>query len=146
MVSASQDDSQPRVWDLMTGEELGRLRGHRGTVKCIQVEDQICLTGGDDGNVGVWDLRLVDEDEEWERESEMVHLSDIQEEGVDELGMRTGDVNGSIRQGSSTSEAGEEKSGPCVRLLEGHTKAVTALYFEDQCLVSSASGFFGVCS
>lgn len=94
----------------MTGEELGRLRGHRGTVKCIQVEDQVCLTGGDDGNVRVWDLRLVDEDEEWERESEMVHLSDIQEEeSVDELGVRT-DTNGSIRQGTSTSGGDEEKA------------------------------------
>ncbi|KIP08513.1 hypothetical protein PHLGIDRAFT_29502 [Phlebiopsis gigantea 11061_1 CR5-6] len=141
LVTASQDDSQPRVWDLMSGEELGRLRGHRGTVKCVQVEDMMCLTGGDDGNVGVWDLRRVDEDDDWERDSEVVSLSDVAEEdeGVDELGMRRPDVNGSIRQGMSTPSSAIEKDGPCIRLLEGHTKAVTTLYFEDECLVTGAS-------
>ena len=138
LVTASQDDAQPRVWDLMSGEELGRLRGHRGTVKCVQVEDTLCLTGGDDGNVGVWDLRRVDEDDEWERESAVVSLSDVAEEdeGVDELGMRKPEGNGAIRQGGSAPSSVVEKDGPCIRLLEGHTKAVTALYFEDECLVS----------
>jgi mitochondrial division protein 1 len=137
LVSASQDDPQPRVWDLLTGEEMGRLRGHKGTVKCIQVEDTVCLTGGNDGNVRVWDLRLVGEDDEWEREGEIVSLSDVieEEEDVDELGMRR-DLNGSsIRQGTSTAASVAEKDGPCIRLLEGHTKAVTALYFEEDCLV-----------
>lgn len=137
LVSASQDDPQPRVWDLLTGEELGRLRGHRGTVKCVQVEDTICLTGGDDGNVRVWDMRLVGEDDEWEKEGEIVSLSDIAEEeaGVDELGMRT--------EAKRTSAAGisAEKDGPCIRLLEGHTKAVTALYFEEDCLVRGVKHF-----
>ena len=124
----------------MTGEELGRLRGHKGTVKCIQVEDMMCSTGGEDGNIRVWDLRRVDEDDDWVRESEIVSLSDVAEEdeGVDELGMRK-DANGSIRQGTSTPESAVEKDGPCVRLLEGHTKAVTALYFEDECLVGCCS-------
>ena len=138
LVSASQDDSQPRVWDLLTGEEMGRLRGHRGTVKCVQVEDTICLTGGDDGNVRVWDLRLVGEDDDWEREGEIVSMSDVVGEGVDELGMMT--EPGSIRQGTSAKSDVAEKDGPCIRLLEGHTKAVTALYFEQDCLVRTAIG------
>lgn len=29
-----------------------------------------------------------------------------------------------------------EGNGPCVRTLEGHSKSVTALYYEDGCLVS----------
>src|ERR1700675_2368327 len=65
LVSASQDDCQPRVWDLFSGSEIGRLKGHSGTVKCVQVEDHVCLTGGDDGNVRLWDLRRVGEDDEW---------------------------------------------------------------------------------
>ncbi|KNZ78167.1 Mitochondrial division protein 1 [Termitomyces sp. J132] len=103
LVSASQEDAQPRVWDLFSGTEIGRLRGHVGAVKCVQVEDHVCLTGGEDGNVRLWDLRRVDDDEHdgWEDPS--------------------------------------VKNGPCARLLEGHTKAVTALYFEDECLVTGAS-------
>lgn len=136
LVSASQEDAQPRVWDLFSGSEIGRLRGHRGTVKCIQVEDHVCLTGGEDGNVRLWDLRRVDEDDEW-AEAEMVSLSDVAEEYEEGSGqMRDGEevkVNG-VR-GGDEAEAELEKNEPCVRILEGHTQAVTALYFEDECLV-----------
>ncbi|PSS37147.1 hypothetical protein PHLCEN_2v1020 [Hermanssonia centrifuga] len=143
LVTASQEDSQPRVWDLLSGEELGRLRGHRGTVKCIQVEDHVCLTGGEDGNVRLWDLRRVDEEDDWERE---MSLSDVAEEegGVDEMGNKVamGQTNGNAVNGirsSSVPESTSEKEGPCVRVLEGHSKAVTTLYFEDDCLVTGAS-------
>jgi hypothetical protein len=38
-----------------------------------------------------------------------------------------------------------EGQGPCVRVLEGHSKSVTSLYYEDGCLVSvtSLSGLGG---
>ncbi len=120
------------MWDLLTGEEIGRLRGHRGTVKCIQVEDHICLTGSEDGTVRVWDLRQVDEDEEWEA-GEMLSLSDVAEE--DET---TEERTNGIRHGGSESSrpaSAVERVGPCVRTLEGHTKAVSTMYFEDACLV-----------
>ncbi|RPD81608.1 WD40 repeat-like protein [Lentinus tigrinus ALCF2SS1-7] len=136
LVSASQEDTQPRVWDLLTGEEIGRLRGHRGTVKCIQVEDHICLTGSEDSTVRVWDLRQVDEDEDWES-GEMLSLSDVAEE--DETAEEH--VNG-IRHGDSDSsrpQSAVEREGPCIRTLEGHTKAVSTMYFEDECLVTGAS-------
>lgn len=31
----------------------------------------------------------------------------------------------------------EEENSPCVRVLEGHSKSITALYYEDGCLVGS---------
>lgn len=132
LVSASQDDTQPRVWDLLTGEEIGRLRGHRGTVKCIQVEDHIALTGSEDGTVRIWDLRRVDEDDEWET-GDMVSLSDVAEEDED-VEERT---NGIMQGGSNSSRPSSvvEREGPCIRALEGHTKTVSAMYFEDECLV-----------
>jgi division protein 1 len=131
LVSASQDDSQPRVWDLFSGIEVGRLPGHVGGVKSMQVEEHICLTGGEDGNVRVWDLRKVD-NESW-GEGEMVSLSDVMEEAEDEAGELVERPNG-IRDGKEY-EREMEKDGPGLRVLEGHTKAVTALYFEDECLV-----------
>ena len=63
-----------------------------------------------------------------------------EQETVDEMGSRVKVSNGSaIRQGSSAPDLPEEKEGPCIRALEGHTKAVTALYFEDECLVCMLS-------
>ncbi len=95
------------------------------------MEDQLCLTGGEDGNVRIWDLRKVD-DEAWGRD-EIVSLSDVaDEEEAEELH----DPANGIRSGRNDEDE-SEKDGPCLRVLEGHTKAVTALYFEDDCLVSS---------
>jgi len=133
-VSASQEDAQPRVWDLFSGTEIGRLRGHSGTVKCLQVEDHVCLTGGEDGNVRLWDLRRVDDDA-WD-EGEMVSLSDVaeEEEGEVERDAESSDKRNGIRDEADGASV-LEKEGPCVRILEGHSKAVTALFFEDECLV-----------
>jgi mitochondrial division protein 1 len=149
LVSAALDDPHPHVWDLLTGEELGRLRGHGDTVKCLQVEDHVCLTGGADGTVRLWDLRRVGEEDEdvdeWEREGTVLSLSDVAEEegedgegGMGEFGEVVKRSSGKAGRAKS-SRAGSERSesgGPCVRVLEGHTKAVTSLYFEDDCLVS----------
>lgn len=139
-MTASQEDSQPRVWDLLTGEEIGRLRGHKGAVKCIQVEDNVCLTGGEDGNVRLWDLRRVDEEDDWEGVGEVGNLSVVAEgdESHEDDGELVEKPNGvkSIRNGTHGNEG--DKPGPCVRVLEGHSKAVSTLYFEDDCLVGSA--------
>lgn len=129
LVSASQEDAQPRIWDLLTGDEIGRLRGHVGAVHCLQVEDHVCITGGEDGNVRLWDLRRIDGDELWNR-VEMTHLSNVAEEEDDDVG-EFGEVKSLARADRNS----QEKESACVRLLDGHTQAVTALYFEDDCLV-----------
>ena len=97
LVTASQEDAQPRVWDLLTGEEIGRLRGHIGAVKSLQVEENLCLTGGEDGNVRVWDLRRVDDEDDWEKEVGNV----VEEEGDDEMGNRVKLSNGDSRKGKN---------------------------------------------
>ena len=127
LVSAAQEDPQPRVWDLLSGQEIGRLRGHTGMVKCLQVEDHVCLTGSEDSTVRLWDLRRVEDDD-----VDIVSYSDAagSDAGEGEMVERS---NG-IRNGSSgDSEAGKETA--FVRALEGHSKAVTSMYFEDDCLV-----------
>lgn len=103
---------------------------------CLQVEDHVCLTGGADGNVRLWDLRRVDNDDGW-GEVEMVSLSDVAEEDEDapEGVEQSTENSSSIR----SAEDDSQKDKTCARVLEGHTQAVTALYFEDECLVSAWS-------
>lgn len=113
LVSSSLDDTV-RVWDLATGSEAGRLRGHRDTVKCLQVEDELCITGSADATIRLWDLRRV---EDYETRLSMRQSQEV-EEGKD-----------------FGSDDGKEFN-PCLRTLEGHSKAVTSLYFDDTCLVS----------
>ncbi|KAF9258618.1 WD40 repeat-like protein [Marasmius fiardii PR-910] len=138
LVSASQEDSQPRVWDLFSGSEIGRLRGHGGTVKAIQVESHVCITGSEDSTVRLWDLRKVDvEDSDGlEEEGEMVNLSDVIEE--EEEATSRGDEP-SRTNGIKKAKEKETENPACIRMLEGHTKAVTAMFFEDTCLVTGAS-------
>lgn len=119
LVTAGQDDVV-KVWDLCDGEEVGQLRGHTGAVKAVQVEDTLCLTGGADGNVRLWDLRVVEDYEE------------KLQRAAAEKSLRQGALDKIQEQEPETS-----KDGPCVRTLEGHSKSVTALYYEDGCLVGN---------
>ena len=122
LVSAAQEDPQPRVWDLLSGQEIGRLRGHTGTVKCLQVEDHVCLTGSDDSTVRLWDLRRVEDDDD----VEIVAYSDAMSSDGEMVERPNGIRNGSV----GGNELGKETA--FVRALEGHSKAVTSMYFEDE--------------
>lgn len=141
----SGQDELVRVWDLCDGEELGLLRGHDGMVKCVQVEGSVALTGGSDGSVRLWDLGRVEEWEESRREAE-----DHRRKGLDALldqsaDERLGDVNHSsshMQQFEDHEFEAKEKridGDPCLRVLDGHSKAVTSLYYEDNCLVTGSN-------
>jgi len=95
--------------------------------------------------VRLWDLRRVDGDieaSEWD-------LSDVLEEAEEDgEGVGTGGSvvvdhpyagsNGTVRASRASVEVGDDAPGSCVRVLEGHSKGVTALYFENDTLVTGA--------
>ncbi len=125
LVSASADDSV-RVWDLTAGAEVGRLRGHTGAVRCLQVEDELCITGSADSTLRLWDLRKV---EDYETRLQLAEQGDVSYQNLPEPGTAT-----------DTDDPGaDDPYSPCMRTLEGHSNAVTALYFDDNCLVTGAS-------
>ena len=115
LVSAASE-AHMRVWDLSTGEEVGRLRGHTDAVKCLQVEDELCVSGSSDHALRLWDLRRVDDYEAALRAREPADEAPA--------------------DADANADAADD---PCVRTLEGHSKGVTALYFDDGCLVTGAA-------
>jgi mitochondrial division protein 1 len=57
------EEGGARVWDLSTSNEVGLLKRvdvQEDIVKCLQVEDQVCVSGHSDGKVALWNLQLVD--------------------------------------------------------------------------------------
>lgn len=114
------------------------------------MEDTLCLTGATDGTVRLWDLRIVEDYEErLARQEERMAERDVLDRiaqhdthgrnGFFEATGYDGDEasRGSWEEGPSGITVGSvvEEHSPCVRVLEGHSKGVTALYYEDGVLV-----------
>lgn len=166
---SSSSDSSVRLWDLTTGTETGFLKGHKGLVKALQVEGNVCVSGGEDGGIRVWDL---------DKAEEMFYAGivpgsasssstfPIEEDVFGPTGTigAGGLVNGaaglagpsaeddgllreatSVRDGTTTDatpmagETSTDPTEPCMRNLQGHTKSVTSLFFDGPTLVTGSS-------
>ncbi|GMM38723.1 Mdv1 protein [Saccharomycopsis crataegensis] len=110
MVSASLD-STVRVWDLSTQKCLTLLEGHEMYVRCMQMDNNLLVTGSEDSNLKLWDLSRV-ENKEYE-----------DDDGV--LG--------------KSGEEDENDSDPCVYTFESHIDEITALHFDENNLLSGSS-------
>ncbi|GAA5986014.1 hypothetical protein JCM10908_006371 [Rhodotorula pacifica] len=163
---SSSSDSSVRLWDLTTGTETGFLKGHDGLVKTLQVEGSICVSGGEDGGIRVWDLEKAEEmfyAGIVPSSSRDAGVLPIEEDvfgptsTLDAGGFVNGPAGGaieddgllreptSVRDGAASASAaaageeGNDASGPCMRDLQGHTKAVTSLFFDGPTLVTGSS-------
>ncbi|KZT31932.1 WD40 repeat-like protein [Sistotremastrum suecicum HHB10207 ss-3] len=119
--SSSSEGCGLHVWDLTTGSQVKFLVGHNGPVKALQVEESVCISASEDTTIRIWDLAQANE---WEEIGSHDEYS-VVDEGERPL--------------SGTSQANGGEGDACVRVLEGHSRGVTALYFENECLVSGAS-------
>lgn len=120
----------------------------------------MCVTGGQDGQIRIWDLDVAEAafaagpgalqspTSGVTSSLENVFLgrnSDPMDDlfnagGSGGAGLVNGDLgdDGLMREQARAATAAEDESGPCVKTLDGHSKAVTSLYFDGSCLVSLA--------
>lgn len=133
------------------------MKGHDGIVKVLQVEGAVSVTGGKDGRVKVWDLEKAQEEfvngpisttssgkMMGEELGEDVFgggggaSSTLINGGFEEDGLLREEGGSSVRDQKAV-EVEEEEKGSCMRTMEGHTKAVTSLYFDGPTLVRNCS-------
>ncbi|KAM0790548.1 hypothetical protein ACM66B_004417 [Microbotryomycetes sp. NB124-2] len=164
LVTASYDQSV-RLWDLTNGDEIGYLKGHKGTVKVLQVESSLCVTGGADGQIRIWDLdaaeaafppALKTPTGEFDRVTRSMEsmllgretdpMEDVFTAQPSVVGSGAGLVNGNglleqegMMREQPDSSRSNSNDGPCIKTLDGHSKSVTSLYFDGSCLVTGSN-------
>lgn len=127
LVSASaayDEGGGARVWDLASGEKLGHLfppDGTREAVKCLQVNNTACLTGGTDAQIRLWDLSKVGS------EFSNAPLDEVDDDD-------SGDS--STTHSHHINNAGGGGGIALVNTFRGHAQTISALYSEDACLAS----------
>jgi WD40 repeat protein len=47
------------MWDLQTGQVVCNLVGHQESIRCLQVDRSVLLSGSNDHSMKVWDLRTA---------------------------------------------------------------------------------------
>ncbi len=56
ILAVSGSDNHIHLWSLASGEPLGKLAGHTGTVTCLTKTGAVLISGGYDATVRVWPL------------------------------------------------------------------------------------------
>ncbi|CAB4409880.1 unnamed protein product [Rhizophagus irregularis] len=118
LITASLDNTL-RAWDLNNYRCLGILDGHKDVVNCLQVNGSRLVTGSRDKTIRQWDLsKLISHPESVTNLSELSFAS------------------ASVHEANGLSNIGDN----CwIASLEGHSKSITCLYFENNSLVSGSS-------
>ena len=125
MVTSALDDTV-RVWDLNRGRCMGLLEGHRASVRCLQVEENIVATGSIDASIRLWDLSKTD----------YTPLDDR----VDEEGEEEEDSAVVINSPEDPVPPPTSSMEECpIFSLEAHVDEVTALHFRGDTLVSGSA-------
>jgi division protein 1 len=129
MVTAALDDTV-RVWDLNHGRCLGLLEGHRASVRCLQVEDNIVATGSIDASIRLWDLSKAEYPVADDYDNNLIEEEDGEEyEGIPR--------ENSDKQTPAPSSSSMEDCQ--LFSLEAHVDEVTALHFRGDTLVSGSA-------
>jgi division protein 1 len=128
MVTAALDDTV-RVWDLNAGRCMGMLEGHKSSVRCLQVDEDIVATGSMDASVRLWDLSKAQYAPKDNRINKSGDATPDEDDGLDFQ-----NEDDELPPPPTTSM--EECS---LFSLEAHVAEVTALHFRGNTLVSGSA-------
>lgn len=124
--TAHDEGGGVRIWDLSSGEELGHLISPtHEVVKCLQVNNTTCITGGTDAQIRLWDLNKVG--------AELLTDSSDKVDDKDSS-------NNSASQSPHVNKNAKNRGGVLMSTFRGHAQPVSALYSEGACLVSFMAG------
>src|SRR5262249_5777993 len=129
MVTAALDDTV-RVWDLNTSRCLGLLEGHNASVRCIQVDDNLVATGSMDATIRLWDLSRADHSAPSQDTTVVADENEAAQDGADQ------EHSATPRTESHYSSVGADSH---LVTLEAHVGEVTALFFQNNTLVSGSA-------
>lgn len=128
MVTSALDDTV-RVWDLNAGRCMGMLEGHKSSVRCLQVEDDIVATGSMDASIRLWDLSKAQYAPRDGRINKGNSSSDDEDDGLDFQ-----------NDGDQPPPPHPNSMADCPLFsLEAHVAEVTALHFRGNTLVSGSA-------
>ncbi len=127
LVSASLDNTV-KIWDMSRQKCLGFLEGHNSSVLCLQMEDNIVVTGSVDATLRLWDLTKVDQ-------VQPSISTDISTTYSDETQLQDEPFFDTLNE---EDEELDDSNG-CVHVFESHVGEVTALNFNNYTLVSGSS-------
>ncbi|KAI1815793.1 mitochondrial division protein [Poronia punctata] len=124
MVSASLEDTV-KVWDLNAGRCIGSLEGHTASVRALQVEDNLVVTGSADATIRLWDLSKAHYDPQGSR----FGRDDEEDDG---MAFENPD--------DQPVDPPEGSMADCpMFVLQAHVDEITALHFRGEVLVSGSS-------
>ncbi|KAF9947537.1 Mitochondrial fission protein [Mortierella alpina] len=133
LVTASKDNTT-RVWDLVTFKCLGKLPEQRDSVECMQLQQDILVTGCRDHAIRVWSL------------ADLSHTlaagstSPVSSDASGTLNNTNGDLSDEVEDSSRlTTEAVGVLDNCWISTLSGHTGSVSCLYFEGQTMLSGSN-------
>ncbi|KAI4152122.1 MAG: hypothetical protein LQ340_003085, partial [Diploschistes diacapsis] len=137
MVTAALDDTV-RVWDLNQGRCLGLLEGHRASVRCLQVEENIVATGSIDADVRLWDLSKARYP--FPASSSITSKPTSTDEGEpSEFDPLENDDAVEAPQGSPSQPPPASMADTLQTTLSAHVSEITALHFHKDTLVSGSA-------
>ncbi|KAL1408948.1 hypothetical protein Q8F55_005762 [Vanrija albida] len=121
-------DRDVRVWNIVTGECIHKLRGHSSTIRCLKVLDgrPIAVSGSRDFTLRVWDIDR----------GRMLRVLEGHEQSV-----RCIEVAGNqVVSGSYdyTCRLWDIDTGECLQVFEGHYHQIYAVAFDGERVVSGS--------